>query len=172
MPFCSCGQATASISNISTYIKGRLASEIRLLWILTQEVLLEILLSLSLKNLGFLKVSIWCKYSSIPLIWWAIIQVTCWYHLIIVMALGFLLDLQLIIGLQWFCTQNGRPTESILCQVWLLLASWFFRICNTGVIDRVHKLIFSSAKYLDRFFSFAFNIWLCNLLNNWSPWLA
>lgn len=40
MPVCSCGQAMASISDISSYIKRRLASEIRLPWILTPEIVL------------------------------------------------------------------------------------------------------------------------------------
>lgn len=54
MLFCFCGQATVSISDIWIYTERRLASQIRLPWILTEEsFLLGVFFSLSFKKGGF-----------------------------------------------------------------------------------------------------------------------
>lgn len=72
--------------------------------------LLGVLLSLSFRKMFifFFKVNVLCKYFSILLIWWAIIWMTCWNHLITVMALGFFWTYSLIALILYAGWENNR----------------------------------------------------------------
>lgn len=157
MPFCFCGQGAASILCISSYIKRRVGSEITLPWNVTQEIFFTRYIPLSIfKN----KKEVFGSKCSVQIFLYSADLMSCYLSGLMKLCyyidgFKFFLDFQLIVWLHWFCTLDGGTTESILPQMWLLLAAFFFffsvlRLCNTEDEDRMH---FSLTKYLSTLFS-------------------